>query len=106
MPSGDDVANWLKSIDLFQLAVVVFIVVYIFNFVLKKFLPSVATLNEIVNSVKDLPEDIPTLKLELEKTKKIAEDARDKAAAIEERLDQMVADNLLPREGELDGNLP
>ena len=56
-----------------------------------------AMMNKIVESVKDLPEDIPRLKKELEETKK-------KVDNIEMRLDKLVTDNLLPREGEIDGD--
>lgn len=87
--------KWLQSIDLFQLIVAVGIVVYVFNMVFKKFLPSMGMMNKIVESVKDLPEDIPQLKKELAETKK-------KVADIEARLDSLVDGNLLPREKELE----
>lgn len=90
-----ELQEWLQSIDLFQLIVAIGIIVYIVNIVFRKFLPSMAAMNKIVESVKDLPEDIPKLKRELEETK-------EKVANIEKRLNKMVSDNLLPREEELE----
>lgn len=90
-----ELATWLQSIDLFQLVISAGIIVYIFNMMLKKFLPSMAMMNRIVDSVKDLPEDIPQLKKELAETKK-------KVADIEARLDSLVDGNLLPREKDLE----
>lgn len=92
-----ELQEWLQSIDVFQLIVALGIIVYVFNLVFKKFLPSMAMMNKIVESVKDLPEDIPRLKKELEETKK-------KVDNIEMRLDKLVTDNLLPREGEINGD--
>lgn len=92
-----ELKGWLENIDLFQALVAAFIVIYIINVLFNKFLPSVALLSKMVDSVKDLPEDIPKLKKELEDTKK-------KVANIEARLDALVDDNLLPKEGELNGD--
>lgn len=86
--------KWLQSIDVFQLIVALGIAVYVINMVFKKFLPTMGMMNKIVESVKDLPEDIPQLKRELEETKR-------KVANIESRLNKMVDDNLSPREKEL-----
>lgn len=91
----EELKLWLQSIDLFQLTVAVGIIVYILRSVVKTFLPSVAAMNAIVESIKDLPEDIPKLKLDLEETKK-------KVAKIEARLNALVEANLLPREEELE----
>lgn len=93
----EELKVWLQSVDLFQLTVAAGIIVYIIKVVFKTFLPSVAAMNAIVESVKDLPEDIPKLKFDLEETKK-------KVATIEARLNALVEGNLLPREEELDGN--
>lgn len=94
MPTG--LQEFLTTIDLMQVAIVIGIAVYVFNVVFNKFLPSMAMMNKIVESVKDLPEDIPKLKKELAET-------RAQVNNIEKRLNKLVNDNLLPREGDLDG---
>lgn len=90
----EELVKWLQSIDVFQLIVALGIIVYVVNMIFRKFLPSMGMLNKIVESVKDLPEDIPQLKKELAETKR-------KVADIEARLDSLVDGNLLPREKEL-----
>ena len=110
-----EMQEFLQSIDLFQISIAIGIFFYILRVVFKTFLPSVALMNKIVESVKDLPEDLPKLKKDVgivkENVKELSselptlreelQEAKEKVREIENRLNQLVNAHILPTEEEI-----
>lgn len=89
----EELINFFKGIDAFQLIIGAGILVYCSKFLVKTLFPALSNLNEFLENLKGL-EEIPQLKRDIEETKV-------KIGKMEKQLKELVESNILARGGEL-----